>query len=156
MTMQKKQKSAIKKTMTPAKKLTPFTFTMAVAYADTDAGGVAYHGRYLDMAERARLDMLTQLNYPSSKMVRDDQGCFVVKHATLDYRYPARLEDMVTITTTPLSMGRTSITFRQEFTCNEKTLAVLEILLVFVSTASWRPTRLPPALNKLLSDILRN
>ena len=25
-----------------------------VSYADTDAGGVVYHGRYIEMAERAR------------------------------------------------------------------------------------------------------
>ena len=26
-----------------------YTFPFAIAYADTDAGGIAYHGRYIDV-----------------------------------------------------------------------------------------------------------
>ena len=128
----------------------PTPYNITVAYSDTDAGGVVYHGRYLDMAERARLDCLTQLGYPVSKMLRDDDGCFVVKQATIDYRAPARLEDVITITTEAHALGRSTISFHQVFACKEKTLAVLEILLVFVSTSSKKPTKLPPALHLLL------
>lgn len=28
-------------------------FPFAIAYADTDAGGIVYHGRYIEIAERA-------------------------------------------------------------------------------------------------------
>ena len=35
-----------------------YTFPFAIAYADTDAGGIAYHGRYIEIAERARMNIL--------------------------------------------------------------------------------------------------
>ncbi len=113
--------------------IAPLLYKTKIAYADTDAGGVVYHARYLDMAERARLDALHQLHYPVSKMLHDHHGCFIVKNLQLDYRAPAYLEDDITILTQPIKLGSASLTFRQEFLCKEKSLAVLEILLVFIS-----------------------
>ena len=38
-----------------------FQAHFSICYADTDAGGVVYHSRYIDMAERARMEMLHEL-----------------------------------------------------------------------------------------------
>ena len=38
-----------------------FKADFLISYADTDAGGVVYHSRYIDMAERARMEMLHEL-----------------------------------------------------------------------------------------------
>ena len=32
-------------------------FPVRAYYSDTDAGGIIYHGRYLDMAEHARTEL---------------------------------------------------------------------------------------------------
>ena len=39
-------------------------FPFAIAYADTDAGGIVYHGRYIEIAERARMNWLRGVAYP--------------------------------------------------------------------------------------------
>ena len=31
-----------------------FTFPFSIAYSDTDAGGIVYHGRYIEIAERLK------------------------------------------------------------------------------------------------------
>ncbi|GEM_PF-2285645 len=41
-------------------------FPFAIAYADTDAGGIVYHGRYIEIAERARMDL-------QQKSIRGDE-----------------------------------------------------------------------------------
>ena len=39
-------------------------FNFTVAYADTDAEGVMYHARYIEVAERARFDISKNIPIP--------------------------------------------------------------------------------------------
>ena len=57
-------------------------FPFAIAYADTDAGGIVYHGRYIEIAERARMDVLRGIKYPDG-----DVG-FVVRDLNIRYIKP--------------------------------------------------------------------
>ncbi|MGI9461775.1 MAG: acyl-CoA thioesterase [Alphaproteobacteria bacterium] len=127
----------------------PLSYETKIAYADTDAGGVVYHANYIEMAERARLDALAQIGYPIKKMLDDDKGCFVVKKLNITYHHTAKLEDTITILTQPIDIKKTSITFCQEFCLKEKSLAILEILLVFISINQWKPIKIPDALSAL-------
>src|SRR5215471_12514149 len=90
-------------------------YSLRVYYEDTDAGGIVYHANYLRFAERARTEALRERGIPHSELVAQFNLMFVVRRAKLDYQRPARLDDTLIVLTTPLDVGRASVTLRQEF-----------------------------------------
>ena len=45
----------------------PHIFNFSVAYADTDAEGVMYHARYIEVAERARSNWSKDIVLPDGR-----------------------------------------------------------------------------------------
>ncbi len=120
-------------------------YTTRVYYADTDAGGVVYHATYLAMAERARTEALRDAGLPHEAMRTDHDCIFMVRRANLEYLRPARLDDMLTITTTTLAETAATITLRQDFSrADAAPVAMAEIVLACVRASTGRPARIPP------------
>jgi acyl-CoA thioester hydrolase len=120
-----------------------------VYYEDTDAGGVVYHGRYAGFFERGRTEFLRA----QGVSVRDlhEQGCiFPVVRLELDYRAPARLDDLVRVETELLELGRTSLTMGQRLVRAEdgRLLVTARVVLVCVGP-TMKPKRIPTALSGL-------
>lgn len=68
-----------------------------VLYADTDKMGVMYHGNYLVLFERARGEFMRQYGY-SYKECEADGVMLPVIHAEVDYKSPAKYDDLLEIT----------------------------------------------------------
>ena len=81
-----------------------------IYYEDTDCGGVVYYANYLKYFERARTGYLDARGV-SVVNLRDQGTQFVVVHAELDYRSPARYGDTLVVETTLAAIGQASITF---------------------------------------------
>jgi len=74
-----------------------FVLPVRVYYEDTDAGGVVYYANYLKYAERARTEALRRFGIENS-VLQDRHGlAFVVRHISVDYRQPARLDDLLEV-----------------------------------------------------------
>ncbi len=85
---------------------------LRVYYAETDAGGVVYHARYLDFAERARAEMLRCAGFESRSLV-DGGIAFAVRSCTLDFVAPARLDDALVVESRVTQIGGASLTIEQ-------------------------------------------
>lgn len=83
-----------------------------IYYEDTDAGGVVYHANYLGYFERARTEFFRERGV-SVRDLHDQGSIFPVLRLEIDYRAPARLDDLVRIETEVLEVGRTSFTLGQ-------------------------------------------
>lgn len=121
-------------------------YSCRIYYADTDAGGVVYHGNYLALAERARSEALRALDVPHAEMTRQYGLLFMVRRANLDYLAPARLDDSVAVQTRVLAIGAATVALRQSFHREdepERTLVVAEIQLACVRKSDLRPARIP-------------
>jgi acyl-CoA thioester hydrolase len=119
-----------------------FRMAFRIHYADTDAGGIVYHARYLEMAERCRAELLRALGLP---LIEADGAGFVARSAQVDWLRPARLDDLLLCTTLPVELGGASLRLSHVFTGGGTELARIEILLAHI-TAQGRPRRLPEAL----------
>lgn len=74
------------------------TFELRVRYAETDAMGYVYHGNYLSYFEIGRTELLRAAGGSYRHM--EEQGRFlVVTKANVQYRSPARYDDLLHITT---------------------------------------------------------
>ena len=68
-----------------------------VPYADTDQMGVVYYGNYLTFFERARNELMRACGY-TYKECEAEGFMLPVVHAEVDYRRPAKYDDLLEIT----------------------------------------------------------
>lgn len=86
------------------------TIDIRIYYEDTDCGGVVYYANYLKYFERARTHYLESRGISVTEQLQ--QGTqFVVVHAELDCRVPARYGETLTIDTRLAEVTRASLTF---------------------------------------------
>lgn len=116
--------------------------SVRVYYADTDAGGIVYHARYLDFAERARTEFL-RLSGPGRRSLLERGLAFVVRRAVIDWRRPAVLDDLLTVETRRVAVGGADAVLDQRVLRGSTLLAGIEIQMVCIATTG-RPSRLPP------------
>lgn len=121
-----------------------------VYYEDTDAGGVVFYANYLKFFERARTEWLRRLGVTNSELALRDQRVFVVKEVAIQYRQPARLDDMLVINSKITRLSRASITFDQVAMRDGELLCESTIQVCSVDTATFRPAEMPGHLRNLL------
>ena len=126
-----------------------FYFPVRIFYEDTDAGGVVYHANFLNFCERARTEWLRQLGIGRERLQREFDLMFVVRRATIDWRRPALLDDLLMIETRLKSVGKVRMTLTQTITRDAKVLANVEVEVVAVNSV-FAPAPLPEALLKLM------
>lgn len=96
-----------------------------IYYEDTDCGGVVYYGNYLKYFERARTQYLEERGLSVAGLMKEGT-VFVVVHAELDYRSPARYGDTLTIETLVSDMTAASFTFSHVIRERESQRVVVE------------------------------
>lgn len=130
---------------------------MRVYFEDTDAGGIAYHATYLRWAERARTEALRDLGVPHAELMSSFHLMFVVRRIQLDYLRPARLDDLVTVTTRPLTVGGASVVLRQGFeragAGEAGELAFASVKLGCIAAGPDRAERMPERWRHALDDM---
>jgi acyl-CoA thioester hydrolase len=124
--------------------------SVRVYYEDTDAGGVVYYANYLKFAERARTEMLRELSINQSDLLEKDDIIFVVRHVEMDLKKPARLDDVLEVSTSIEKISGASLIMAQEITCNGNSLVNLKVVIASVSSQI-KPARLPDWLKEKLS-----
>ena len=114
-------------------------FPFAIAYADTDAGGIVYHGRYIEIAERARMDVLRGIKFPDG-----DVG-FVVRDLSIRYVHPLFLSDTVIVETAVTKLGAASLSVEQKFVKDGVICAILTGTAAYIG-ANMMPKRIPDSI----------
>ena len=120
-----------------------------IYYEDTDAGGVVYHGRYPGFFERDRTEFFRKRGL-SVQQLHEEGIIFPVVRIEIDFRYPARLDDLVRVESKIIASGNTSFTMQQRLLRgpDDKLLAEGVVTLVCVNTAM-KPKRLPAAVRNM-------
>ena len=123
-----------------------FNWNARVYYEDTDAGGVVYHARYLAFYERARTEMLRQLDISQQTLLQEGIA-FVVKKMDISYDFPARLDDMLTISTQVEQIRKASIIFKQTIlNQNKQIISNADVIIACVNITKMKPCALPKLL----------
>ncbi|WP_367754772.1 acyl-CoA thioesterase [Flavobacterium sp. WC2430] len=118
-------------------------FTVRVRYSETDQMGVVYHGNYAQYFEMGRVEWLRNLGV-SYKWMEENGIMLPVVSLNINYKKPARYDDLLTVKTIFKSQTSVKIEFDYEI-YNEKMelLTIASSVLVFVDMKTTRPT-LPP------------
>ncbi len=114
-----------------------------VRYAETDQMGVVYHGKYAEYFEMGRVEWLRNLGL--SYAIMEQNGIMLpVVSLTLNYKKPARYDDLLTVRTILKNQHSVKIEFDYEIR-NEKDelLTTGYSMLVFVDMKTGRPVSPP-------------
>ena len=120
-----------------------------VYYEDTDFSGVVYHASYLRFMERGRTNYLRLLGADQRALfeeaAREAPGfSFVVRSMQIDFRKPARMDDVLEIVTAPVEVKGASLMLHQRVSREGELLVEAKVQVAFVSGGRARP--IPKAL----------
>ncbi|QEE51442.1 acyl-CoA thioesterase [Flavobacterium alkalisoli] len=118
-------------------------FNVRVRYAETDQMGVVYHGNYAQYFEMGRVEWLRNLGL-TYKFMEQKGVMLPVVSLTMNYKKPARYDDLLTVRTIFKKQQSVKIEFDYEI-LNEQgeLLTTGNSVLVFVDMKTGRPI-LPP------------
>jgi acyl-CoA thioester hydrolase len=126
-----------------------------VYYEDTDCGGVVYYANYLKYFERARTDYLEQRGLSVAGLLKEGTQ-FMVVHAEVDYRSPARYGETLVIDTRLADCGKASVTFAHVIRERTNRRLIVEGSAKLVATTlDNKVKRMDPALVAALQAPLR-
>ncbi len=127
-------------------------FPIRVYYEDTDAGGVVYHANYICFFERARTEFLRQGGFSQEKLLAEDIA-FVVKKLEIDYKIPARLDDLLTVKTVIKELKKATVTFSQSLWNGDLCLSEALVTVASVNLSKMKPIRIPDIILKAFQAV---
>jgi len=116
-----------------------------VYYADTDFSGVVYHARYLEFLERGRSDYLRLAGVHHTELMEGKHGeriVWVVRRMEIEFRSPARIDDILTIDTRTDAISGARIFMAQELKRGGDVLVAARVEAAIIGE-NGRPRRFP-------------
>ena len=119
------------------------TLDVRVYYEDTDFSGVVYHANYLRYFERGRTEAMRRAGGSHAAMAAADEPlAYTVRDLELDYRAPARVDELLTVYTTLSELRGARMIFDQEVRRGADILCTGRVTVACM-TMDGRPRRIP-------------
>lgn len=129
---------------------------LRVRYGETDQMGYCYYGNYAQYFEVGRVEALRSLGMSYKQL--EDQGVMLpVSDFSVNYKYPAKYDDALTIETTISELRGARLGFDYTIT-NEagQLIATAHTTLVFVAKETMRPISPPVSFSTLIQPYEQN
>ena len=122
-----------------------FIHQIRVYYEDTDAGGVVYHSNYVNFCERARTEWLRKLGFEQDQLNSEEGIIFVVARMEIDFKYPARFNQLLNVSVEPSEMRRATLFMNQEIRSEDdnRLCCKANVKIACVSSSTFKPTPFP-------------
>lgn len=119
-----------------------------VYYEDTDFSGIVYHASYLRFMERGRTNYLRLIGADHRALFEQAEAeapgfAFVVRHMGIDFRKPARMDDVLDVLTTPEEVKGASAMLHQQVMRDGELLVEARVQVAFISAGRARPIPKP-------------
>jgi acyl-CoA thioester hydrolase len=119
-----------------------------VYYEDTDFTGIVYHASFLRFMERGRTEYMRLIGAGQRELFEQAAAeapgfAFVVRSMRIDYRKPARMDDVLEIVTEPEAVKGASVTLMQRVTRAGEILVEAHVRVAFVAGGRARPIPKP-------------
>jgi acyl-CoA thioester hydrolase len=128
--------------------------SMRIYYEDTDAGGIVYHARYLHFAERARTEALRLAGIEQTALRDTHDVVFALRRCNIDYRRPARLDDLVEVRSRFTDLRGAKLSAAQGIWRAGEELVRLAVEIATVR-GDGRPTRIPAPVRAALEPFVQ-
>lgn len=130
------------------------TVTHRVCYADTDAGGIVYHARYIELVEHARNRLMYMAGYSFARLASEHGIALIVRKVNALYHAPALLEDELRMRSVIASCQPSRSVWLTEVRREDTLLASITIEMVAADMNTRQLARHPEPLLQALSVFL--
>ena len=122
-----------------------FRYYLRVRYGECDAQKVVFNSRYGDFLDISSVEFLRELNCSIE---------YQVVKQTLEWRAPARFDDVLEFSVAAMHLGNTSFTLATEIRIAgaEKIIVAAETVYVLVDAETMEKTALPASLRSALQN----
>lgn len=117
--------------------------TCRVIFGDTDAGGVVYHPRYLEMAERGRNEFMRAAGLDVGNMFEHRRLSLALRSTDMKFHVPALFDDHLTIRTAVERLGAASSRWISRIRRGGTLVCTVRAELVCMDRFSRRPILFP-------------
>ena len=128
-----------------------FQYSFKIYYEDTDSGGVVYYANYLKFIERARTEMINDLGFTLTTLLKDYDRLFLVKKIECDYIQSCKLEDTLNVQSRVLVLKNASFELEQNLIKQNKIIFTSKIVMVCVNSKG-TPSKIPNELHSLMKN----
>lgn len=123
-----------------------------IYYEDTDAAGVVYHANYIKYLERARTEYFRSHGFLVAQLA-EEGFIFPVVRLELDFKSPARHDDLLSVETTPVRIAGASFTLHHKIVRPSDGKLLLEGLVTLACiNSALKAQRIPPVIRHLLES----
>ena len=123
--------------------------TCRVIFGDTDAGGVVYHPRYLEMAERGRNELMRAAGVDVGHLFEHRRLSLALRSADMKFHVPAQFDDHLTIRTAVERLGAASSRWISRIRRGGTLVCTVRAELVCMDRFSRRPILYPDDLRSV-------
>ena len=117
--------------------------TCRVIFGDTDAGGVVYHPRYLEMAERGRNELMRAAGLDVGNLFEQRRLSLALRSADMKFHVPAQFDDHLTVRTGVDRLGAASSRWISRIRRGGTLVCTVRAELVCMDRFSRRPILYP-------------
>jgi acyl-CoA thioester hydrolase len=130
----------------------PFTYYLRVRYGECDAQKVVFNARYGDYVDVAINEFIRAIGFGDA-LINCDLDFQLVKQ-TIEWKAPARFDQVLAISVAVKHLGTTSFTLRAEFRIagEEPIIASVETIYVLVDAKTLAKIPLPDDLRAAFAD----
>ena len=131
-----------------------FVWPVRVYYEDTDSGGVVYYANYLKFMERARTEWLRVRGFEQDALLQEQRLLFAVRSLSVDYRRPARFNDVLAVSARLIEASGASFLFEQTIQRDVSTdiLCSARVKVACIDAETFRARRIPRHLREIEGD----
>lgn len=124
-----------------------------VRYSETDQMGVVYHGNYLPYFEIGRVEWLRNKGISYKSLEESGVGLPIV-NININYKKPARYDDLLVVKTKFKSQNSVKIEFDCEIHNEQNELLTTAVfILVFVDMKTGKPMLPPESIKSILENM---
>lgn len=130
----------------------PFRYYLRVRYGECDAQKVVFNSRYSDYVDISTSEFLRAMGFGEALV--DGSFDFQLVKQTLEWKAPARFDQVLEISVCARHMGNTSFTFATEFRIagEERVIATAETVYVYVQAHTLEKRPLPAEFRAALAE----
>ncbi len=130
-----------------------FHTPMRVRWMECDAQGIVFNGAYMGYLEVAQSEYFRNLGFSIYRIAQNGYFDFVVIKTTLEYKAPARVDEMIEVYVRLSNFGDTSMTLEMEIyhENEDRLLTRMEAIYVGYDGPTETACRIPDDIRQLVS-----
>ena len=130
-----------------------FKTPVRVRWMECDAQGIAYNGAYLGYLEIGQAEYYRNLGFAIYTIPKSGYFDFAVVKSTLEFKAPAKVDEIIELHVRVSNIGNTSLTLNMEIypEASERLLTSIEAIYVGYDAATESTKRVPDDIRRLVT-----